>query len=55
MPKEVDMNNLTDKVNFIPSLADLILDQPPRSLEIIEADIMVLEKEINVILKEVAG
>jgi hypothetical protein len=45
MPKEVDMNNFSKKVNFIWSLADLILDQPPRSLEIIKTNSRALEKE----------
>ncbi len=47
IPKEVDMNNFSDKVNFIWSLADLILDQPPRSLEIIKAVSRALGKEIT--------
>lgn len=36
IPEEVDMNNFSEKLNFIWSLADLILDQPPRSLKIIK-------------------
>jgi hypothetical protein len=55
IPKEVDMNNFSEKVNFIWSLTDLILDQPPRSLEIIKAVSRAFEKEIMVMLKEVAG
>ncbi len=48
--KEVDMNNFSEKVNFIWSLADLILDQPPRSLEIIKINSRALENEIMVML-----
>lgn len=55
MPKEEDMNNLSEKVNFIWSLADLILDLPPRSLEIIKTNSRAFEKEIMAMLREVAG
>ncbi len=54
-PKEVDMNNFSEKVNFIWSLADFIEDQRPCSLEIIKAVSRALEKEIMVMLREVAG
>jgi hypothetical protein len=55
LPIEVIMNNFSEKVNFIKSLADLILDQPPCSLKIIKAVRKALEKEIMVMLREVAG
>ncbi len=55
IPKEVDMNNFSEKVNFIWSLADLILNEPPRSLKIIRAVSRALEKEIMVMQREVAG
>ncbi len=49
------MNNFSEKVNFIWSLADLILNEPPRSLKIIRAVSRALEKEIMVMQREVAG
>ena len=49
------MNNFSDKVTFIGSLTDLILDQPQRSLKIIRAVSRALEKEIMVMQREVAG
>ncbi len=55
IPREVDMNNLREKANFIWSLADLILDQPPRSLEIIKAVGRALEKEIMKMLRWMTG
>ncbi len=55
IPEEVDMNNLSENVNFIRSLADLILDQPPRSLEIIKTICRALKKEIVAMLREVGG
>jgi hypothetical protein len=55
IPKEVDMNNFSEKVNFIWSLADLILNQPLRSLKIIKAVSRAHEKEITRMLREVAG
>lgn len=53
--KEMDMNNFSEKLNISQSLTDLILNQPPRALEIIKADIRALEKEIMAMLREVAG
>ena len=55
IPKEADMNNFIEKINFIQSLEDLIRDRPLRPLDITEADIKTLEKEIMVMLREVAG
>ncbi len=50
-----NMNSFSEKVNFICSIADLIPDQLQHPIEIIEADIKALEKEIIARLKKVAG
>ena len=55
IPKEVDMKNFSEKVNFIWSLTDLILDQPPRSLKIIKTNSRALEKEITRMLGWMVG
>ncbi len=55
IPKEVDMNNFSEKLNISQSLTDLILNPPPRALEIFKADIRALEKEITAMLRGMAG
>lgn len=49
------MNNFSEKVNFIGFLVDLILDQPARPFEIIEAEVRAPGIEIKKMLREVAG